>query len=268
MGKSKSRNCDRWSYSRASTFSNCKYEYYLKYIINDDEIYLSENNFYAEAGSFMHLVLAKIFLNELTVDNAIDYFIENYDDNVFYQVRQSTMDKSYYKMLDYLANVDFSWLDDYEIVSVEKEINFHLLNYNFVGFIDLLLKDKRDGEFVIVDHKSVEYPYKANTNIPKKNSIKHFETYTRQMYLYAHAVKEIFGKYPKKMIWNHFKDGGKLAELNYNSDAYQKSMQWFIDIIKMAEKEKNYLPTQEYFYCNNLCNFRNSCDYNMFEEVD
>ena len=37
-----------WSYSRTTCFGHCKYEFYLDYIINDDNLYLSEGNFYAE----------------------------------------------------------------------------------------------------------------------------------------------------------------------------------------------------------------------------
>ena len=52
---------ERWSYSRTACFANCKYEYYLKYILKDDEMYLPEGNYYSEVGSFMHDILAKIF---------------------------------------------------------------------------------------------------------------------------------------------------------------------------------------------------------------
>ena len=38
----------RWSYSRTTSFDHCKYEFYLDYVINDDDQYLSEGNFYAE----------------------------------------------------------------------------------------------------------------------------------------------------------------------------------------------------------------------------
>lgn len=51
----------RWSYSRLTSFEHCKYEFYLNYIVNDDEEYLSEGNFYAEVGSFVHEILCNDF---------------------------------------------------------------------------------------------------------------------------------------------------------------------------------------------------------------
>ena len=50
-----------YSYSRLTCFGHCKYEFYLDYIINDDNQYLSEGNFYAEVGSYVHEILAMIF---------------------------------------------------------------------------------------------------------------------------------------------------------------------------------------------------------------
>ena len=32
----------QWSYSRLTSFENCKYEFYLNYIVNDDDKYLPE----------------------------------------------------------------------------------------------------------------------------------------------------------------------------------------------------------------------------------
>lgn len=52
-------------------------------------MYLAEGNFYAEVGSFVHEILAMIFKGELKVDDALQYFIDNYDDNVFYKVKEA-----------------------------------------------------------------------------------------------------------------------------------------------------------------------------------
>ena len=161
----------RWSYSRATCFGHCKYEFYLDYIINDDNQYLSEGNFYAEVGSYVHEILAMVFKGELKVEDALQYYIDNYDNYVCYKVKKSTMEKSYETIADYFASLDIEWLKDYEILGVELEQRFTVDGYDFIGFIDLLLRDKRDGKIVVLDHKSSEYPFKKNGEIKKKSQL-------------------------------------------------------------------------------------------------
>ena len=83
------------------------------------------------------------------------------------------------------------------------------------------------------------------------------------MYLYAYAVHEEYGEFPKEMTWNHFKDGGKFATINFEKPIYDEIMDWYIKTIHEAESEKEFLPTYNWFYCNVLCNYRNSCEYSL-----
>ena len=249
-----------WSYSRLTSFEHCQYEFYLNYIINDNDIYLSEGNFYAEVGIFVHEILAKIFNGELTPDEASQYFVDNFDKNIFYKVKKSTMNKTFESCADYFANVDFGWLNNYEILGVELEMKFKIQGYDFVGYIDLLLRDKRDGQLVIVDHKSAPYPLKLDGTV-KKNSLASFKMYKKQMYLYSYAVKEKYGVFPKEIIWNHFKAQGKIVTIPFVLKEYEKSVDWLVKTIKTIRNEKDFKPNLDYFYCTNLCNFRNSCEY-------
>lgn len=251
----------QWSYSRLTSFEHCKYEFYLKYIINDDDEYLAEGNFYAEVGTFVHEILAMIFNGELKIEDAAQYYIDNFDDNVFYKIRQSTADKIFETCASYLADVDFTWLNDYEIIGVEKEVNFSKNGYKFIGFIDLLLRDKNDGKLVIMDNKSSEYPFKKDGGIKAKVK-DNFESYKHQMYLYGLAVYEEYGEYPKELVWNHFKDGGKLAKIPFKLEGgLYPAIGWMFDTIEQIENEEDFEASQDYFYCHNLCDFRNSCEY-------
>lgn len=252
----------RWSYSRTTSFGHCKYEFYLDYIINDDKQYLSEGNFYAEEGTFVHEILAMVFSGKLKVEDALQYYIDNYEDNVCYKVKQSTMDKHYELLADYFANLDLDWLKDYEIIGVELEMKFELDGYEFIGYIDLLLRDKRDGKIVVLDHKSADYPFKKNGEI-KKKSQQSFESYKKQMYLYCHAIHQAYGEFPKEITWNHFKDGGQFATIPFIQSEYEEAMKWFKDTIKTIEIEEAFEPSEDFFYCSNLCNFRHSCEYRL-----
>ena len=254
-----------WSYSRLSSFDHCKYEFYLNYIIANDDEYLEESNFYAEVGSYVHEILAKIFNRELTPDEASQYYVDNYNDNVFYKAKQSTMNKTFEACADYFATVDFGWLNDYEILGVEMENKFQIGKYNFVGYIDLLLRDKRDGKIVVVDHKSAPYPFKVNGGV-KSNYQSNFNSYKRQMYLYSYAVKQKYDEFPKEIRWNHFKDGGRFASIPFLEEEYYETIKWFEDMIHKVEKEEDFQPMLEFFYCKNLCNFRASCEYCKMED--
>lgn len=250
----------RWSYSRLSSFDTCKYCFYLNYIINDDEQYLSEGNFYAESGTFMHEVLAKIFSGELTPKKALKYYEKNFKNNIFYKVKPSTMKKTYELCREYLRTEDFSWLKNYEILGVEMEVKFKIGNYEFVGYIDLLLRDKRDGRIVVMDHKSSPYPFKIDGGV-KKNSEHSFNHYKMQMYIYCYAVKQLYDEFPKEITWNHFKDGGRFATIPFDENEYNEAIAWFENTIRQIEHEEDFKPTLDYFYCKTLCNFRNSCEY-------
>lgn len=250
----------RWSYSSLSSFKQCKYQFYLNYIVRDDEQYLREGNYYAELGSFMHEILAKIYKGELKPEDASLYFSENYENNVFYREKESIMENAYNACLYYFLDEDFQWLDGYEVVGVEKPVQFIIEPYRFIGYIDLLLRDKKDGVYVILDNKSGHYPLQKNGKV-KTRFVDTFEDYKKQMYLYSHAVYLETSQFPKLLQWNFFKDGGKIASIPFDKSDYDKTLHWLIDSIHTIEAEEEFPPTPTYFYCNRLCNFRNSCEY-------
>lgn len=250
----------RWSYSRLSSFDTCKYSFYLNYIINDDDEYLSEGNFYAEVGSFMHEILAMIFGGELSQEEALQYYIDNFDENVLYEVKPATRQKTYELCENYLRDGDFSWIDDYEILGVEMEVEFKIKGYRFVCYIDLLLRDKRDGQIVLIDHKSAPYPFKKDGGI-KRNSEKSFNHYKKQMYIYCYAIHEKYGTFPKVIAWNHFKDMGRFATIPFQKSEYDETLVWLEDTIHVIEEEEEFEPTLDYFFCKNICSFRASCEY-------
>ena len=250
----------QWSYSRLTSFENCQYEFYLNYIVNNNEEYVREGNYYAEVGTFVHEILAKIFSGELTPDEESQYYKDNFKNNVFYKVKKSTMDKTFELCSNYFENLNFEWLNNYEILGVELEVKFQIEGYNFLGYIDLLLRNKKDGGIIVVDHKSAPYPLKCDGTV-KKNSKESFEAYKKQMYLYSHAVKETYDVFPQKIIWNHFKANGQLVEIPFSDKEYQEAIKWLIDTIHKIESEEDFKPNLDFFYCTNLCSFRNSCEY-------
>jgi ATP-dependent exoDNAse (exonuclease V) beta subunit len=237
----------------------------LKYIINDSGLYLQEGNFYAEVGSFMHKILEMVLKGELKQEDALDYFIEHYDENVFYTTKDSVMDKSYEACAAYLRELDLSWLENCEVIGVEKKINTTLTDendkeYSFIGFIDVAVRDKQDGEISIIDHKSATYPLKADGVTVLKRSEHSFQSYKRQLYLYAKAVHDKYGVFPKYLMWNHFKEQ-KIVVVEFDKEEYDAAMKWYIDKIHEIENDEDFVAKNDFFFCRNLCEFRDSCEY-------
>lgn len=256
-----------WSYSRLSSYEQCAYDFYLKYLLKAFDIYLEENNFYAEVGSYMHHILELVLKGELKQEEAIYYFVEHYDDNVFYEVKESIMDKSYEACAAYLRELDFEWLKDFEILGVEQKIETVIKDeesgkeYPFTGYIDLAIRKKDDGKIYVIDHKSAAYPLKADGVSILKRCEHTVESYKRQLYLYSKFIYEKYGEFPEMLMWNHFKDQ-KIHAIAFNKDEYDNAIKWFLDTIHAIENDEEFAANYEYFFCNNICDFRDSCEYN------
>lgn len=254
-----------WSYSRLTCFAQCKYQFYLKYIVNDDEQYLSEGNFYAEVGTYVHSILEMIFSGNLELEEAAQYYVDHFDDNVFYKTKKKLMDTTFEACANYFSDLSLEWLNDYEVIGIEKQIHVTIDGYQFTGFIDLLLKEKATGDYILLDHKSAKYPLSKLTHKVLKAQEHSFDKYKKQMYLYCRAIKDEYGVFPKWIVWNHFKEC-EYVKIPFEESEYDKTIQWFVNTIHDIEAEDVYEPTQDFFYCNNLCDFRHSCEYNnVFE---
>ena len=257
-----------WSYSRVSTYDHCPYEFFLKYIVNNDDEYLAEGNFFAEVGSFVHSILEKVFNDELKIREMPNYFSDEFDSNVFYEVNQSTMEKTFENCLNYFLEEDFDWLKEYQVIGVEKKIYTDIGGNKFIGFIDLLLRHKETKDIVIVDHKSSAYPFKSDGKSVLKKSKSDFAKYKHQMYLYCKAIYEEYGQFPKYIMWNHFKDK-KIAKVDFCENDYHDAIKWFENIIERIKRDENFdaicgddkLRDKEFFYRVNLCPFRSSCEF-------
>lgn len=256
----------RWSFSRVTSYEQCPYEWYLHYIVNDQEEYPEEQNYYAQVGGFVHEILASVYKKEIRASDAFNYFIDNYDNYVTETVSKNIMDKTFEACADYLSKIDLitSLTDGKDILGVEQRIEFIIEGHKFIGFIDLLLKDTETGELIIVDHKSSEYPFKKNGEV--KASAKSFDKYKKQLYLYAHWVHETYGEWPTTLEWNHFKDGGKVSSIPFSMDEYIDSIEWFKDKIDTIKQDDVFEANREFFYCNNLCAYRNICEYKEEED--
>lgn len=247
-----------WSFSRLQSFYNCKYEWKMHYI----ECNKSENGFFGEYGSLMHKILELYENGELSLFDLNEYYEGHFNEcvphdappNKYVDIRQQYFDKG----LDYLNNIDLD-LNNYEILGVEKKVEFEIDGKHFVGFIDLLVRDNTTKEVIIIDHKSASIKILKSGKISKSDQ-QHFLDFQRQLYLYSIPVLKEYGSI-SKLKWNMFKDK-KWIEIPWKQNGYEEAIQWAKDTIKLIENEKEWYPNQDYYYCNYLCGQRNhACEF-------
>ena len=247
-----------WSFSRLNSFYNCPYEWKLRYI----DCNKSENGFFGEYGSLIHKILEKYEKGELSLFELNDYYEEHFSESVPHDAppnKYVDIKQSYYeKGLDYFNNIDLD-LDKYEVLGVEKEVRFQIAGKDFVGYIDLLLKEKETGKIIILDHKSASIKILKNGKVSKSDQ-EHVREFIRQLCLYAIPIIEEYG-HVDELWWNLFKDKNWL-KMPFNKEDYDEAIQWAEDTLKLIETEKEWLPNPDFYYCNYLCGQRNhACEY-------
>ena len=247
-----------WSFSRLNSFYNCPYEWKLRYI----DCNKSENGFFGEYGSLIHKILEKYEKGELSLFELNDYYEEHFSENVPHDAppnKYVDIKQSYYeKGIDYFNNIDLD-LDKYEVLGVEKEVRFQIVGKDFVGYIDLLLKEKETGKIIILDHKSASIKILKNGKVSKSDQ-EHVREFIRQLCLYAIPIIEEYG-HVDELWWNLFKDKNWL-KMPFNKEDYDEAIQWAEDTLKLIETEKEWLPNPDFYYCNYLCGQRNhACEY-------
>ena len=247
-----------WSFSRLNSFYNCPYEFYLHYILCNS----SQSNFFGEYGSLIHKILEKYEKAELSLFELNQYYEDHFNDaiphdappNKYIDIRQSYFDKG----MDYLDNIDLDF-SQYEILGVEKKVEFELFGKKFIGFIDLLVRDKNNGEIEIIDHKSASIKILKNGNISKSDQ-QHFLDFKRQAYLYSIPIIKEYGKV-SKLKWNMFKDR-RWIEIPWKQEEYDEAIHWVKKTLELIEKETEWAPNPDVYYCRYLCGQRNNaCEY-------
>lgn len=253
----------KWSFSSVNCYENCPKCFFLSYI----EALPKLNNAFAQWGSFGHSLLEGYYQGKYELFDLAQEYEDGYTQNVtipFPNNKYVDLNQKYYEAgLQYFCS--FQGLDSkYEVIAVEQKINSYIGNRKFVGFIDLILRDKDDGRYVIVDHKS-------------KSGFKNRDEesdYLRQLYLYSSYIKDKYGEFPKELIFNMFRAQDTVVE-KFNERDYDKAIQWFLSTIEKIYHDKKFVDKiafeyknkkkklSEYkrndYFCNELCGVRTHC---------
>lgn len=256
----------KWSFSRLNSFDNCQREWYLHYIEEDGDALPS---FYAEYGSYNHEILEKYAKGELSLFDLCDYYEQHYFENITTKApynKYSDIGESYFnKGMEYYENIDLD-LDQYNILGVEKEIEFKIGEYTIIGYIDLLLQHKETNDITILDHKSATIKILKSGKV-SKTSMKHFEEFKHQLYMYAVPVIEEYG-HVDYLEWNLFKDRGHIC-IPFDKSEFEETKQWVVNTIDKIKSETLWLPKeQQDYYCNNLCGCRDRCEVSNYRQYN
>lgn len=253
-----------WSFSRLNGFYNCKKEWKLRYIDCED----SRENAFSQFGTLVHVGNEKYENGELSLFDVVDWYQNNFDEYVterFPYNAYKDLRESYYQAgLQYFENIDLM-LDKYEILGIEKRVDFKIGKTKFVGYIDLLLKDKESGEITILDHKSASLKFLKSGKISKSDEA-HFLEFKRQLYLYSKAVKEEYGRVDY-LQWNMFRDQRQVI-IPWNKEEYDEAIKWAKDTLKAIKDETGWEETYNRFYCDYMCGMRDHCELAYHKEAE
>ena len=238
-----------WSYSRLTLYEQCPYAFALKYIYNDDR---EQTNFYAGFGSYMHRIHELFYTGVLKKEELLPYYIEHFDEVGNHKGRS----KYFVEGLNYFEGGVA--ITPSSIVGAEQRINFKVGDYDFTGIIDLLYRNE-DGTLTICDHKS--HPLQPRSNRKKPTaSDKELDDYLKQLYLYAHGVRQLGLGSVGVLQFNCFRVS-KTIENIYSKEKEDEAVEWAVNTIHNIEDASTFYPVDDWFYCHNLCDHREVCEY-------
>lgn len=240
---------ERYSFSKLSTFENCPYGYYARYIEHKP----SQNNSFAEFGSYCHSIFEAYAKGEYDLDSLADIYEFGYKDAItckWPNNRSVDLESSYYEAgKEFFAEWE-GYDESYHILGVEDEFTIQIEDFNLTGFLDLIYE--KDGLLIIRDYKS-------------KGEIKKAEQqhYARQLYIYSAYVKEKYGRFPDRLEFFCFRKNHVL-EISFSEADYKEAIRWAINTVAKIRNEWEFNKTPSQFFCMNLCNVRGDCPYGRY----
>lgn len=240
-----------WSYSRVECFDDCPYRFFLKYI----KEYKDSPQFYSSYGSFMHKLIEGYYKGENKKEELETKFLLGFSSNVKgARPAESTVLKYITAGREYLKR--FSPIP-FNVIEVEKRIKFQINDVKVVGILDYI--GERDGELCIVDNKSRELKPRSKRKQPTAKD-KELDEMLKQLYVYAAAVKQEYGRFPKYLCFNCFRNGVFIEE-EFNMDAYNETIAWFLENVEKIKDSDDFPPYIDFFSCNYICGVRDECCY-------
>lgn len=241
-----------YSYSQLSSFAECPYGFFLERI---DKV-PKKNNAFAEQGSLIHDLIDQWAKGRISAELLPQEYERRYPDEVVTSwprmlASKGYAEKTFLQGLEYFKN--FDRFDGYEIIDTEEKFTTKIGGRPFTGIIDMILRDRKTGELIILDHKS-----KSLSAFRKEE-----KTIYRQQYMYAQYINEKYDVWPDRLMFNLFKEGGVKKDKPFDKAEFDQTIKWAIDIMEKIETfdVMDWLESKETsdFFCQELCSVRDSC---------
>lgn len=241
----------RWSYSRITTFSDCPFEWFLKYIEHNDD----DKKYYASYGTAMHRTIDSVMSGKSDINNMEFDYLNNYLECI------SGCEKPEDKIVQSYLRDAMNYTGSFsgfpcEILQTEERIEFDYGGKSFVAIVDAV--GKSDDGLYIIDHKSKSLKQRSKRSAPTKND-KEIDRILRQLYLYSAAIEKRYGKLPDWLCINAFRSGEFIKE-PFHKDVFDRTMEELLQQIEYIENVESFPCRDEYFKCRWLCPVSRACD--------
>lgn len=252
-----------WSYTRISSFDECPYSFFKRYIERAPD----EANAFAQWGTLMHSLIECNLMGRLEINELIPEYSRRFKSDITAEFppgfRGDDMADNYFADgISFLMEYE-GMPEDYEMLGCEIATPMEIEGFRFTGFIDLLVRDKKSGGLIVVDHKS-KRAFKSKRERAQ---------YARQLYLYSRWVHDEYGEYPQKLVFNLVR--GEAPEVvPFNMEEYESALGWAVSTIRriyaakvfptklerqatMKKLNAQYAPAD--YFCVNICGMRKHC---------
>ena len=235
-----------------TSYDDCPYKFFLRYIKDKKE----EPMFFSSYGSLVHEILEGFYNGEIPRDEMLMTFLTEYKSKIQgVRPQETTVQKYINDAINYLSKFEPV---PYKALGVEKKVKFEIGGFPMIGYIDLLCEDE-NGNIIIIDNKSKTLSPRSKKSKPTKNDLD-LDKMLKQLYLYSVPVEKEYGKKPKLLCFNCFRNGNFIEE-PFDEDAYERVQQWAIDLINKLLLVEDFEGTPEFFKCRNICGLHNKCKY-------
>lgn len=247
-----------YSYSQLSSFDECRYGFYLQRIEGIEE---QASNAFAERGTLIHDLLDQWAKKIITKEQMLDEYEKRYSEEVTTAWPRVLAAKGYAKKayelgVQFLQN--FDEFKGYEVISAEEKFKIDLKltdgdSRQFLGIIDMILRDEKTGDIIVCDHKS-----KSLQSFKKDQNSMY-----RQQLLYSTYIKEKYGDFPAVLMFHLFNEDGVKPQKLFSLEEYNEAIDWATKQIKGIEEcsvlDWMVCKDKADYFCWNICGARKNC---------
>ncbi len=204
----------------------------------------------------MHSIMQQYLTGVLTKNELVPYYLTHFLTEITGKAPTQKIYQGYLEQgRQYLKTLSFPFR---KILKVEDDMHFEFAGHPFTGFLDLMSEDE-DGKLYITDHKSRALKPRSNRSKPTQSDVE-LDKYLRQLYIYAHAVHSLYGRYPDYLEFNCFRTTTWICE-PFSIERMQEIEEWARDLIERITSESKWNAHLEFWFCKHLCDVSEVCEY-------